>query len=160
MLISGGGVLDTTKVELTVMAPSTSSALIWIDIPTTSPDGTSCSPGVPNSRLAVASKVSHGGDLTSVYDIVSEEGKVCGEKVKENGCDMRATGGSWELIGKDSTGAATATLLHNKSVDPTAHSATMVKSGNTGEKRDVGAGRAGVVTMEQNKQEAHHKFIF
>jgi hypothetical protein len=100
ILISGGGFRDNTRVELTVIAPCSSSAMRLIDIPTTSPGTVFWSVGVPYNLLLLLSIESHRGGSIREYDIVYGEEKVSGEKTKENSSDIRATGGNCELIGK------------------------------------------------------------
>jgi hypothetical protein len=44
------------------------------------------------------------------------EVKVDGEKTKEKGCPRRATGGTWELMGKDIIGLAAKSPARTKAV--------------------------------------------
>jgi hypothetical protein len=44
------------------------------------------------------------------------EVKVDGDKMKEKGCPRRATGGTWELMGKDIVGLAVESAARSKAV--------------------------------------------
>lgn len=71
--------------------------------------------GVPYNVLLSLSIESHDGGSINEYDKVeSEEVKVEGEKMNEKGCDILATGGTWELIGNETVGAACTTTARDK----------------------------------------------
>lgn len=119
---TGDGFLDTTSVAADETEPEGSVATIVMGTPKTSPEGTSACRGIPNIRRAPLSIDSQSGGFDSVYVIGESEEKVLDEKTNSKGSPMRAIGGTWELMGNETVGAASHTVtisaaIHSLAVD-------------------------------------------
>jgi len=99
--------LTTTKVVCMDDIPEPSEALKVKE-----GEPTSAVPGIPESWRLAESRLSQAGASARVYWKDSSFGvNVVGEKVKLNSSPTRATGGTWELRGKATSGAAIATAM-------------------------------------------------
>jgi hypothetical protein len=106
MFITGGEFLETTRVAFKVTEPVVSVAVSWILTGATVFGPASLTEGVPDRSRRLLSRDSQLGPAERVYVSGRVEENVELEKVYENCSDTRATGGTWELIGKVIVGIA------------------------------------------------------